>query len=413
MSTAADAQRSNGRSESRPRGRRAGAPRFASRVPLAWRNICADKRRLAQSAAGIGFAVLLMMLQLAFLEGFRDSAVEIMRRMDGDVFLTSATKYRYATKDPFSRRQLYAARAVAGVEWARPAYAEFVRSVWKNPQDRQLHVLQVLAFDPDQPVFLIPEIEAKREALKEADTALFDRSSQPFFGTAEAGTESELARRNLRIIGTFTLGPNFSFDGTLVTADRTFVKFFATHALATGELPDVEFGAIKVRPGYRPEAVRDELRRVLPQNVAVRTRSEFLALESDFQDEQSPVGPIFMFGTLVGFAVGMMISYQILFTEISELLPQYATLKAMGYGHGYLARVTLEQTVFYAFVGLLPAWLATSLLCRIIGAVALLPLHVSGTTLLVGASLTLAMCVISGLLALRPVLRADPAELFR
>ena len=41
-------------------------------------------------------------------------------------------------------------------------------------------------------------------------------------------------------------------------------------------------------------------------------------------------------GTIVGFVVGMLISYQVIYTDLSDQLPQYATLKAMGYRTGYL-----------------------------------------------------------------------------
>ena len=50
----------------------------------------------------------------------------------------------------------------------------------------------------------------------------------------------------------------------------------------------------------------------------MRTKAEILALETAFQNSVSPVGPIFMLGTAIGFIVGMMISYQI-FTPICPI----------------------------------------------------------------------------------------------
>src|SRR5882757_8201899 len=89
-------------------------------VPLAFRNILIDKRRFIRSSVGIGFAVLLMLLQLGFRGAFLDSALAVIRSIDGDIILTSSTKFRFGRKDPFSRRVLYAARAIEGVESARP-----------------------------------------------------------------------------------------------------------------------------------------------------------------------------------------------------------------------------------------------------------------------------------------------------
>ena len=141
--------------------------------------------------------------------------------------------------------------------------------------------------------------------------------------------------------------------------------------------------------------------------------AEWLAFETAFQDSGTPVGPIFMLGTAIGFIVGMMISYQILYTDLSEQLSQYATLKAMGYENAYLVKVVLEQASFYALVAFLPSWLLGVCLYYIIGEITLLPLRMTFGISVETLALTIGMCVLSGFLAVRRVLAADPAELFR
>src|SRR5579862_8380035 len=115
-------------------------------VPLAWRNVMSDRRRLARSTAGIAFAIILMLIELGFRNAFLDSALEVIRHIDGDIVMVSATKYRTGRKDSFSRRYLYAARAGAGVASVRPIYGNV--SLWKNPEDRKSFAVNVLAFDP-------------------------------------------------------------------------------------------------------------------------------------------------------------------------------------------------------------------------------------------------------------------------
>jgi putative ABC transport system permease protein len=356
--------------------------------------------------------VLLMMLQLGFRNAFLDSALEVINQIDGDIFLTSTTKFRFGRRDPFSRRQLYAARAVDGVEWARPIYAEWATSGWKNPQTHKIYNVQVLAFDPDQPVFRFPEIAAHIDELRQPDTALADARARAFLGVAPAGTVTELARRNIRIVGTISLGPDFTTDGTLITADRTFMKFFPPHDLDEGELADIEFGVIKVRPDRSAAKVQHALQQALPVGVAARTKAGLLELETKFQNNVSPVGPIFMLGTAIGFIVGVMITYQILYTDLSDQLPQYATLKAMGYPNAYLLRVVLEQATFYGLVAFVPALLCAVMLYHAIGEIALLPLRMSAGILWGTLVLTVGMCVLSGLLVVRRVVAADPAEVF-
>src|SRR5207244_13497611 len=60
------------------------------------------------------------------------------------------------------------------------------------------------AFDPDEPVFLLPEVAARLAALRRPDTLMADRRARSFIGQAVGGTETELARRKVRVVGTFS-----------------------------------------------------------------------------------------------------------------------------------------------------------------------------------------------------------------
>lgn len=381
-------------------------------VPLAWRNLCADKSRMFRAISGISFAILLIMIQLGFREAFLNSSLAIIRNIDGDIFITSSTKFRFGRKDAFSYRMIYAARAVSNIAWVRPIYGEWLTSSWKNPSTGKLHNVQVLAFDPLQPVFLFPEVAEKIEALKQADTALLDRRARSFIGGTGPAAATELARRQLRIIGSFSLGPDFTTDGTVIMSDWTFRKFFVPPSGSAIDRHDVEFGVVKVKDGRSVEDVKAELRQLLPRSLAIRTRAEQIALEVAFQNEVSPVGPIFLLGAAIGFVVGLMISYQILYTELSDQEVQYATLKAMGYDNGYLMRAVLMQSAFYGLVGFLPALAVGIIVFAFIGEKALLPMQLNLSICSISLALTLGMCVTAGWLAARRVLEADPAEVF-
>jgi putative ABC transport system permease protein len=389
-------------------------------VPLARRNLLDNRPRLLRSASGIGFAVFLMLMQLGFRAAFINSTIEIIKNFDADIVLTSVVKYQFGKKASFSRRQLYEARGVPGVASARPIYGEWNRSIWKNPYTHQSYAVQVLAFDPNQQVFLFPEVRRDSQALLQPDTVMVDSRSRRFIGKARAGLETELAGRKVHIIGSFVLGPDFTTDGTIIMSDRTFEKLFGIGGPTTpssgetdlSELPDVEFGLIKVTPGADVATVQRALKSALPANVAVLTRQQLVDQESAYQAKYSGVGPIFGVGTVIGFVVGMMISYQVLFNDISDQLPQYATLKAIGYSNRYLMKVVLQQAVFYACVGYVPAFLVASGLLYILGEILLLPMRITLPIMIGSLVLTIGMCVASGLIAVRRVIRADPAEVF-
>jgi putative ABC transport system permease protein len=382
---------------------------YAGFVPLAWRNLLANKPRLLRSSGGIGFAVLLMLMQLGFERAFFNASLEVIRLLDGDIFLQRASKYRFATKDPFPAQDLTTAGAVTGVASAWPLYADWHHLFWRNPIDGKDFLVRAFAFDPDKPVLPLPQLEGSLTDLSNLDTGVVDRRSRRFLGMDPAPSAGELNGSKIKIIGSFALGPDFENDGTVVIGDRTFAKLLPN---PLGGAPDVELGVIKLNPGSDLVTVQQAIAAAVPKAVAVLTKAQLLELERKFQADVSSAGPIFFMGTLVGFIVGMLISYQIIYTDVAEQQPQYATMKAMGYRTRYLIQVVLEQGALSALAGWVPACLLAILLFRIVGDVALLPLHMTVGLALVSLALTLAMCFISAVLAVRRVLSADPAEVF-
>jgi len=375
-------------------------------VPLAWRNLLANKQRLLRSAAGIGFAVLLMLMQLGFEQAFFDSTLQVIRGLDGDILIQSVHKYQFATQDPFPTAGLDAARKVIGVASARPLYADWFDFFWKNPTDGKDFLVRAFAFNPEEPVFLFPDVNINPERLKEVNTVLVDRRARRFLGMDTAATETEINGVKVKIVGGFSLGPDFVSDGTAIMSNRTFASLL--HSVA----PRVDVGVIKVHPGEDPVVVQRTLRKALPATIAVFTKPELIAFERKFQAAVSSAGPIFAMGTIVGFIVGMLISYQVTYTDLADQLPQYATLKAIGYRTGYLLRVVLEQAAFNALAGWILAFLVSILLYRIISQAALLPMHMTANIIFVSLGLTLGMCLISAAIAVGRVIRADPAEVF-
>jgi ABC-type antimicrobial peptide transport system, permease component len=87
----------------------------------------------------------------------------------------------------------------------------------------------------------------------------------------------------------------------------------------------------------------------------------------------------------------------VLFTDVNNHLPQYATLKAIGYTDGYLRMIVLQEALILSLLGYFPgAVLAAGLYVLIVNTVGL-PMYMTfGRAVLIFA-LTVVMCVFSGL----------------
>jgi putative ABC transport system permease protein len=113
----------------------------------------------------------------------------------------------------------------------------------------------------------------------------------------------------------------------------------------------------------------------------------------------------------MGLIVGAVIVYQILYSGISEHLSEFATLKAIGYSDRRLFWVVLQESLLLSVIGFVPGMLLTIGVYRIVQAATVLPVRITLVRAIVVYILTAIMCIISGVLAVRRLRSADPAEI--
>ena len=77
--------------------------------PLGWLQLRHRPMRLLVALAGIGFAVLLIMMQLGFRSALFESAVRFHERLNYDIALFSTNSVFIVRPQPFSSRRLYQA----------------------------------------------------------------------------------------------------------------------------------------------------------------------------------------------------------------------------------------------------------------------------------------------------------------
>jgi putative ABC transport system permease protein len=383
------------------------APRSARRTPLAWRNVAHNKVTLLVSTAAIAFAVLIMFMEVGFLNGLYDSQTNVLQALRADLVMVSRSLHIFNTHENFPLVRLEQAAGLAGVKSVSPLYIEDLAGDLRNPATGIRNGIRVLAFDPDHPVFAGSALHRLTERLRPHMTILFDRRSRAFFGRFQEGERAELADRAVIVAGTFDLGPDYYYDGNVLTSIDTFFTLFPFR-----QRGDVFVGTIQLEPGASVDRVRQELNALGAPEVETLRKDEIVAREKTTWQKATPAGYVFTMGVAVGFVIGIFICYQILYTEIADHLPQLATMKALGYQNRDLVRLVLTQAVLLGMLGFVPALLITfglySSLTAITGIVTQLTFRRVGLVLL----LTIGMCLISGLLAVRKALAIDPAELF-
>jgi putative ABC transport system permease protein len=382
------------------------------RIPLAWLQLMREKIRLLVALAGIAFACILMFMQLGFQDSLLESAIRFHVALKGEIFLVSPQSNALIAMNTFSQRRLYQALGFEGVRAVSPVYLSF--ALWKNPETRRTRSIFVVGVDPSADLVDLPGLAPDElEEIKKADVVLFDRRSRSEFGPIaqwfEAGQEvvTEVGNRRVRVGGLFEMGATFGADGTILTSDLNFLRIFPQR-----ERGLVDIGVVQLQPGVDPKPLLEQMRALLPEDVRVLSRAEFIDMERSYWEEGTAIGFIFGLGVAMGFIVGIVIVYQILYTDVSDHLAEYATLKAMGYTDTYLLGVVLQEALLLAVLGYIPAFALAVLLYDLTANATLLPIAMTFNRAMLVLGLTVSMCFISGAIAVRRLRAADPADIF-
>jgi len=385
-----------------------------AKIPLAWAQLTREKMRLVIALAGIGFADLLMFMQFGFRDALFESSISFHSKLKGDIFIINTQSTALIAMKSFPQRRLYQALSFNGVTAISPVYLGF--GLWKNPDPNQRNTrqLMVIGFDPTHPILDLPEIQNNLHKIKISDVVLFDQASRPEFGPVveyfKQGkpVETEVDNRRVRVEGLFTLGASFGADGNLVTSDLNFLRIFATRR--TRGLIDI--GVVKLEPGTDVKAVVDKMRATLPKDVMIFTKEEFADFEKKYWQESTSIGFVFTLGAAMGFIVGIVIVYQILYTDVTDHLPEYATLKAMGYKDIYFLGVVFQEAMILAILGYLPGFGISLVLYNLGRSATSLPMYMTLTKAITVFVMTVIMCSVSGAIAVRKLQAADPADIF-
>ena len=381
------------------------------RIPLAWLLLTRQPTRLAVALAGIAFAGILMFMQFGFRDGLFDASVVIHRRFAADLVMISPRSTSSVSMAGFPRRRLVQSLADPAVAGITPVNWNLL--LWRNPSDRSTRSILALGFDPGDPLFNDPALARQAGVLSQRGRVLFDERSRPEFGPVAEWfrqgrtVESEIQGKRVRVAGLVAIGASFGADGNMLTSSETY-RYLQPETPAGS----IEVGLIRLRPGADPAAVARRLQASLPTDVRVLTRQGFIEFEMAYWRSSTAIGFIFTLGAAMGFVVGCVIVYQILYSDVSDHLPEYATLMAMGYRLSSLLGVVAREGLLLAILGYLPAYAAGQALYVLVRRATNLPVGMDTPRAVLVFGLIVIMCMASATLAMRKLADADPAEIF-
>lgn len=375
------------------------------RTPLAWLNTIQNRKRSATAVGGICFAVLLIFMQAGFLGAAKLNASLPYREMNFDLMIISRGYLMLTRSESIDIYRILQARNVPGVAGVHGLLLEGGR--WSTPGRGGSTSAFVFGLVPGEPYFLDEGLNTTAAQLQTRQTMLVDRLSRSSYGPWEMGGTALVNGQELTIAGDYALGMGLLADGSVIVSQDTFLRLYRIPRLER-----VQFGLVQLQAGADAEAVASALREALPDDVMVLTKQVLIDREENYFVNVKPVGIMFQVGMLVAFVVGAVILYQILASEITNRLKEFATLKAMGYTERFIYAVGIKQGLIFSLLGYFPSLLLSIGLYRLLRGLSSFPVYMDWPRAVFVFGLSLGMCAIAAVFALGKVKRADPADLF-
>lgn len=402
------------------------------KTPVALLNLWHERTKTLVSIGGVAFALLLVFAQLGFKGAVSFTATNIFSNLNFDILLRSQNYVHLYEPGTVPRQVLATAMNTPGVESAYPFW--IVLHNWRrldehglSKSDADLQAIAIMSLEPLDPIFTPSDINNLiQQGLLESDRhLLIDNFTQrPFeprdgdkFGKADIDTEAEIGDARFKLKGVYSLGTGLAANGAVITSDKGFARIMPWNLKQT-----ICLGLIKLAPGADVEQVKqalvDQLSISTPVDdsvssiVSVLTRDEALEAERYRWLRLTPIGLIFQLGVGISLVVGAAIVYMVLATDVTDRLPEYATLLAVGYSRLYLARLVMTQAIALALLGFIIAWILSEVLYRAATSFSGIPMAMDAERVVIVFLLGLGMCCFSGMLALRKLWKAEPANLF-
>ncbi|WP_392534178.1 ABC transporter permease DevC [Nostoc sp. C117] len=381
------------------------------RIPLAWLQMSREKTRLAVAIVGIAFADILMFVQLGFKSALYNAAVRPQYSLQGDLFLINPQFETVFSVKSFPRQRLYQAAGFEGVTSVSYLYID--SGQWRNPITHKDRRILIFGIDPANSAFKLPEVNQHLDDLKMLDSVLFDQMGRSEYGPISALVQqsdllqTEVNNVLIRVAGIFNLGASFAADGNAITSESTFMKLFPNR-----RTDQIDIGIIQLKSNADIQRLQADIQTILPADIQVLTQAELATREKEYWANSTPIGFIFGLGSVVAFIVGTVIVYQIIYADVSDHLPEYATLKAMGYSNRYLIIVIFQESLILALIGFIPGCVLSLGVYHAAQISTRLPIMMTASRAIFVLLLTIVMCFISGGIAINKLHQADPADIF-
>lgn len=385
-------------------------------IALARKTLVHEWRRFIPSVFAVGFSGVLLAMQAALVLGIFGSAAVYVTASSADIWVgypgTQSVNFgRNIGSDVEMRVRMDP--DVAAVEpyvwidgdWraAAAAHAHYGAGPDTTSGGVSIYLSGISTAD-DSMMFTQLLTSWQRQRLREPGAVIVDRADLDTLGTPEGGT-AWVNNHAVHIVA--------AVDGLRGLGGANVIASLATAREIAGSNASTYFVA-RVRAGARPEAVQQRLSRTVSGfgPYEAWTAKSFARRSQRYWMLDTGAGAGVLFMAIIVCLVGSVVTSQSLKAVVAGSAREYAVLNALGVSRGALGRVVVEQACWIGGLGFVLAALASAVLLSIAAAYRV-PVALNLAAVLACAVLVAVLSLLSGLGAMRSLLRADPATLLR
>jgi putative ABC transport system permease protein len=372
-------------------------------LTLASRNLFHDRLRLIATVVGIVFSIVLVTVQLGVFLSFERMVTTMIDHAQADFWIVPSETKSFEDSSLLAGRERLQALSINGVTAAVPVVAGYAS--WRKPNGGASTPVLVVG-TPETSAGLQPwnVVEGSIHDLSMPEAVAIDQSYFDELGIGQIGEHAEINNQKARVVAV-TKGIR-----SFTTMPNVFTSIEWARAYLGVPPNEANYFILRIAPNVDAATVRSQLAARL-SDAEVLTSEQFRHRTRQFWLFDTGAGAALLGSAILGIIVGTIIVAQTLYSSTKDHLKEFATLRAIGSSCGYILKVILGQALLSAVIGFSIAASIDLALVKMTADAALPIVMTPGLTLGLFA-LTVTMCVIAAISAIRVVMRIDPALVF-
>jgi putative ABC transport system permease protein len=357
---------------------------------------------------GIGFSTLLITQQMTiFVNLVERGASGVYNAPEAEVWVMDPVSRTTDVSYAMPATALDRVRSVEGVEWAVP-HLRAVANV--RTKEGDLEGVAVIGVD-DATLIGLPKrmAEGDKSVLFAPDSvAVDDTGALRFFpaGVSPVGERLELNDQRAVIRGIADSIPSFTSTVVLYTRYSNALNF------VPGTRNRLSFVLVGVSDGQTAEDVAARIEE--KTGLKAETRKEFARAGINFIIENTGIPTNFGITVFLGFVVGVAIVGLTFSLFIRDNIKQFGALKAIGVTNGKIVKMVAAQAGLVGLIGYALGVIGTVAFIKGFGSNPFFKgFYIPWQIPLISLAAVVVILTITGFIAIRSVLKTEPAAVFR